>query len=46
MNFEKKTWSAGVIGSGSICASQRRPELIVRFGSGCHLSWMKTAGSF
>src|SRR5512135_605191 len=45
MKGAKKTWSGGVMGSGSICASQRRPKLIVRFGSGCHLSWMKTAGS-
>ena len=35
-----------MIGSGSICASQRSPTWIVRFGMGCQTSWMKTAGSF
>jgi hypothetical protein len=46
MNPLKKTWSAGVMTSGSCSPSQRRPYWMVRPRLGCHLSWMKRARLF
>jgi len=46
MNPLKKTWSGGVMTSGSFSPSQRRPYWMVRPRLGCHLSWRKRAMLF
>src|SRR5258708_4782749 len=42
----KNTVAGGVIGLGSICASQRRPELSVSPADGFHVSCRNPANSF